>query len=59
MSEQPPNDPKNQELTDEQLDEVSGGIIIVGGRFALPAVQKHVSSVFLGGPDTLPGGNQL
>ena len=58
MSEQPPN-AQNQELTDEQLEDVSGGIIIFGRFAQLPAVQRDASSIFLGGPDTLPGGTQL
>jgi hypothetical protein len=50
------NSPAPEELSDEQLEGVSGGIII-NGRFAqLPAVQGNASSVLLGGPDTLPIG---
>jgi len=56
MSEQTHINPATAELTDDQLDEVSGGIII-HGRFAqLPAVQGSASSVLLGGPDTTPIG---
>jgi hypothetical protein len=59
LSEQvPTSSPARDELSDEQLEDISGGIII-HGRFAqLPAVQGGASSVLLGGPDTLPIGTQ-
>jgi hypothetical protein len=48
------NHPPTDELSDEQLEDVSGGIIIYGRFAQLPAVQGNTSSVLLGGPDTKP-----
>jgi hypothetical protein len=36
------------ELTDRQLDEVSGGIIIVGGRLAAPSFSLQSFSAMFG-----------
>ena len=42
------------EMSDEQLDAVAGGIIVIGGSLLLPAVQR---SPLLGGPDTKQPGD--
>jgi hypothetical protein len=56
LSERANTSPATEELSDEQLEQVAGGIII-NGRFAqLPAVQSDASSILLGGPDTKPVG---
>src|SRR5215204_6521775 len=58
LSERTNAAPAIEEMSDDQLDSVSGGIII-HGRFAqLPAVQADASSILLGGPDTKPAGTQ-
>jgi len=56
LSERTNQNQATAELSEEELDQVSGGIII-HARFAqLPAVQANASSVLLGGPDTQPVG---
>jgi bacteriocin-like protein len=54
VSEKPNSTAATTELSDEQLDNVSGGFVIYGRSALLPAGQIHATSPLLGGPDTMP-----
>ena len=49
MSEEQIKSQSTEEMSEEALDNVAGGIIIVGGSFLLPAVQRNFASPVLGG----------
>ena len=45
MSDERNTSESTEEMSEEALDNVGGGIIIVGGSFLLPAVQRNWASL--------------
>lgn len=44
MSDERSTSESSEEMSEEALDNVTGGIIIVGGSFLLPALQRNWAS---------------
>jgi hypothetical protein len=47
MSDERSTSESTEEMSEEALDNVAGGIIIVGGSFLLPAVQRNWASLVI------------